>query len=128
MTNRRRPHAHLPVLLVAVVVASCRTAVREEVPALLVEPTPAADAELVAAIAAALGAAPVSVAPDALTRSSLLTLEHREPDGIPDRALTGRDLGRPERFRLVTDGKACILVHETGTARVTLLRSRCAPE
>jgi len=128
MTSRRQAHARVPALLVAVVVASCRAAVREEVPAVLVEPTPSADAEIVAAIATALGAVPVSVAPDALTRSSLLTLEHREPERIPDRALTGRDLGRPERFRLVTDGKACILVHETGTARVTLLRSRCVPE
>lgn len=118
----------LVFLPVAVIAASCRAVVREEVPALLVEPTPAASAEIVAAIAAALGAEPAAVDPDALTRSSLITFERREPEGIPDRALTGRDLGAPERFRLLTDGRTCYLVHETGTARVALLRSRCVPE
>jgi len=120
--------AFLASLLTATLLASCRAAVRPEAPALLVDPTPAGNAEIVAAVAAALGGAPVAVAPEALTRSSLLTFEHREPAGIPDRVLTGRDLGRPEQFRLVTDGKACYLVHETGTAHVTLLRAQCVPE
>lgn len=123
----RRRFALLAPLIVAA--AACRPgAVREDVPALLVAPTPAARDEVAAAIASALRGTPISIAPDALTRASLLTLERREPAGPERRTATGRVLGMPERFRLVTDGSRCYLVHESGTARVELLRAECVPE
>jgi len=101
---------------------------QEDVAALLVNQTPAARAELVAAIAAALKGAPVSIADDVLTRSSRVAFEPRDPPNVPNRAATGRTLGRGEWFQLVTDGSTCILIHETGSTRTELLRSECVPE
>jgi hypothetical protein len=84
--------------------------------------------ELQSAVSDALGGQPVTIADDALTRSSFLTLEHATPDDARGRALTGRDVGRPEQFRLLKVGARCILVHETDGARTVLSRTICAPE
>lgn len=97
-----------------------------EVPAVIVEPSDASRAALAAAVSAALHGAQVTLADDALTRSSTLTVERgqlRDPAGLP---VTGRELGPPERFQLVERGGACVLVHER-TGRATVLEStRCA--
>lgn len=119
--------------LIAALSWGCRPALPDdEVPALRVDPTPAGQAELVAAIAAELHGAPVSIAPDVLTRTSLLVLERRTPPGPEGRAATGRTLEAPERFRLMTDGRTCYLVREDQAEprgpRIDLPRTTCVPE
>src|SRR5262245_26379888 len=109
---------------IALTVAACATGV----PARIVSPTPATRAELQGAVSDALGGTPVTLADDALTQSSLLTLEHATPDDAQGRALTGRDLGRPERFRLLKLGSGCVLVHESDGGRSVLKQATCAPE
>lgn len=119
----------LLVLAPALLAAGCRTVRSEprEVPAVIVEPTPASRAALAAAVSAALHGAPVTLADDALTRSSALSVERaplRDPCGLP---VSGRELGMPERFRLVMRGDACLLVHEGTGQAVTLDSTRCVP-
>lgn len=110
-------------------IAACRPLAPEDaVPAVLVAPDPAVQAELIAALSAMLGPAAISIAPDALTRTSLLTLERPEPGGGSERRATGRSLETPERFRLVASRDGCFLVHETGVDRVELHRATCVPE
>jgi hypothetical protein len=41
--------------------------------------------------------------------------------------LLGRDLDRPERFRLVRTGTQCALVHERTGRRTTLASATCLP-
>jgi hypothetical protein len=98
----------------------------KEVPAVLIAPSAEARAELAAAVSTALSSAPVTLAADALTDSSLLTIEQQPLRGNP--AATGRQLGTAERFRLVTDGEQCTLVHETGGGRYVLAASTCVAE
>jgi hypothetical protein len=107
-------------------VACSGQAADKEVPARLIAPSAAARAELAAAVSTALGSAPVTLAPDALTDSSRLTVEQQPVLGNP--AATGRLLGTAERFRLMTDGTQCTLVHETGSGRYVLAASTCAAE
>ena len=88
-------------------------------PAVITQPTAASRADLERAVAQALGGAPVTLADDALTRSSQLLIMRaraRDARGLP---LNGRELGRPQHFRLLRRGSHCVLLHvETGTSRV----------
>ena len=92
-----------------------------DVPAVIGKPT----AELAQAVSRALNGAPVTLADDALTRESVLVIEKapaRDANGV---RLSGRDLGTPERFRLVKNGKQCVLVHERTGTRTTLAATTC---
>jgi hypothetical protein len=126
-----RTTATASACLVAAVLAvsGCRTARQEprDVPAVILSPTAASRAALAAAVGEALGGARVTLADDALTRSSTLTVErgrHHDPAGTP---AGGRELDPTERFRLVARGGACLLVHERTGRTIPLESTRCAP-
>ena len=99
----------------------------EDVPALIANPAPEVHAELVRVIQEAMHGAPVTIADDALTKSSSLIVQRMPPRDLDNRPATGRDLGRPEHFRLVMSGSQCLLVHEEDGARWELALARCAP-
>jgi hypothetical protein len=98
-----------------------------DVPAVITRPTPESRAELVRVVARVLNGAPVTLADDALTRDSALIIERSRPrkDGVP---LSGREMHRPEHFRLVKNGSQCVLVHERTGKRFTLASATCAPK
>jgi len=107
-----RPHAapasHLGLLLVAVL-ASSAWSNPKDVPAVIANPSPESAKELNRVIHKALPGLAVTLADDALTKSSLLSLEHalhRDPMG---QTLNGRDLSRPETFELFKRDSRCIL-------------------
>ncbi|HKB75281.1 MAG TPA: hypothetical protein VKC58_01710 [Myxococcales bacterium] len=108
--------------------AACRTApARQDLPAVVAQPTSQSHAEMVRAVSAALNGVAVTLADDALTRESTLVLERakrRDPSGLP---VQGRELGMPERFRLVKSGTACVLIHEGSGQRFTLRDTTCSP-
>ena len=119
-----RATAGVFVLLSALLAAGCRTVRREprDVPAVILAPTDASHAALATAVTAALHGAQVTLADDALVRSSTLLVERarlRDAAGLP---VGGRELDTPERFRLVKRGGACVLLHES-TGRAALLES-----
>jgi hypothetical protein len=96
-----------------------------EVPALRVNPTVESLTALVQAVRSALDGASVTLADDALTRESTLLIERvvrRDADG---RRIQGRELGMPERFRLVKSGASCVLVHERTGRRFALEHTEC---
>jgi hypothetical protein len=108
--------------------AACAArATPRDVPAILDSPTAASRAELRRVVSEALHGAPVTLADDALTADGTLLVEraaHRDASGRP---VTGRDPGRPERFRLVKDGERCVLVHEASGRRFELESATCSP-
>lgn len=107
---------------------ACRTLRgEEEVPAVIESPTAATRAVLQRAVSEALGGAPVLLADDALTRSSILVVERVRPRDASGMLLGGREHGMPERFRLVRSGRRCILVHEADRRRLALEATRCSP-
>ena len=93
-------------------------------PAAVMDSTPSGRADLERAVAAALGAE-VLIADDALTTSSILTIERRAPRTIEGRVSTGRILDRPETFQLVLDGDQCVLVHRRTGEPYPLENVRC---
>jgi len=109
----------------ALCAAALLSAAAQDRPALIVNPTPEGRTALLEAVRSALGGAQVALAEDALTHESVLVIERtarRDPAG---RRLQGRELGTPERFRLVKSGSACVLIHERTGRRIPLDHTEC---
>jgi hypothetical protein len=119
----------LRVTIVLVMITACTTAsVAEDLPATIVPSEPHGAAELQAAVSKALDRTAVTLADDALTRDSVLIIEParlRDSQGRQDRA-QGRETRMPERFRLVTSGQRCALIHERTGQRIELVHAKCA--
>ena len=108
-----------PLLACAVHPEALRT------PAVIVNQTAETGAELEHVIRHAIGDVPVTLADDALTGSSLLSLEHalrRDPEGRP---VNGRELTRPETFELFKRGPRCVLVQTKTGREWTLRHAQC---
>lgn len=97
-------------------------------PAVIVNPTAESRAELQRVVSDMLSGADVMLADDALTDASTLTIERRHIRSLENPPLSGRDLGQPERFQLLTTGTACVLVHGPDKVRHELAETDCVPE
>jgi hypothetical protein len=106
--------------------AACGTLGAQEQPAVIAAHTEQSRAELARAATAASNGQPVTLADDALTRESVLTLERRTPPGPQGRAATGRTLDEPVRLELVLRSGRCLLVRADG-AEWELTEARCVP-
>jgi hypothetical protein len=98
-----------------------------DVPAVLTKPTAQSHEELVRVVSRAMNGAPVMVADSALASGDVLIVDrapHRDARGV---GLNGREIGRPEHFRLVKSGPRCVLVHERTGRRWTLRSATCSP-
>ena len=101
---------------------------QEGVPAVITNPTAESRAELQHAVSSALQGAPVTLADDALTNTSSLIIDRTAARDAVGRRLNGRELGRPEQFRLLKQGNQCVLVHENSGKRQVLESVRCRSE
>ena len=106
---------------------ACGTLSAQEQPAVISAPTAQSRAELARVVTAAFNGQPVTLADDALTRESVLTIERRTPPGEQGRAATGRTLGAPERLNLVLRGTRCLLVRAADGREWELNEARCVP-
>jgi len=112
--------------LIAIGACAQRSA-NADLPAVLTFPTDSARAELLRVVGGALNGAPVTLAADALTREDTLIVERAERRDSKDMNLGGRDMRRPDHFRLVKRGAACVLVHVETGRRWTLSSATCSP-
>lgn len=122
--RRRRPIAALAVVNGFIAGCALGTEQANDVPAVIDGVTDASRAELSQAVGTMLGQ-PVTLANDALTRSSVLTIERvpvRDADG---RRIDARERAAPEVFRLVKRGDRCILIHERTKTESILHDVRC---
>jgi hypothetical protein len=97
------------------------------VPAVLTTPTGRTHAELVRVVSRALNGAPVTIADSALTSDDVLIVERVVRRDERGRAINGREVGRPETFRLVKLGPRCVLVQMRTGRRWTLKSATCSP-
>lgn len=109
--------------------AACSTSdLQADVPALLTNPSKDTRLEIEQSVSAALDGASITVAADALTQSSILTIEQGKSQSIERPAELGRNLGRPEHFQLMVDGPQCVLVHRRTGLHWILRNSECVAE
>jgi len=109
--------------------AGCQTLNADaDVAARITAPNEASHAALKAALADSFGGLDVVIANDALTKSSLLTIERGPHRTINNPSPDGRILAEPFRFRLVKNGDECVLVDLRDDSRHVLAETDCAPE
>ena len=104
---------------------ACGTLSAQEQPAVIAAPTEQSRAELASVVSAAMNGQPVTLAADALTRDSVLSIERRTPPGPQGRAATGRTLEAPLTFRLVLRDGECMLVRDSDKHEWRLATTRC---
>ena len=106
---------------------ACSTLSAQERPAIIAAHTTQSRAELERVASALFNGQPVTLADDALTRESVLTIERRTPPGEQGRAATGRTLDAPARLNLVLRGTRCFLVSAADGREWELNEARCVP-
>jgi len=110
-------------------VAGCQTMnAGADVPAVITGPDDSSRADLKAALAASFGGLDVVIADDALTQTSLLTIERGAHRTINNPSPDGRILADPFRFRLVKSSNDCVLVDLRDDSRHVLANTNCVPE
>lgn len=116
------------LFVTGLVLGGCQTVNADyDQPARIVDPDADSRAALNAALNEALGT-DVMLADDALTASSLLTIE-RWPAGTMDNPVPqGRILEKPIQFQLVRNGADCVLVKQSDGARYPLNDTDCEAE
>jgi len=126
MNVTQKPRVLIAVAILAL--AGCQTpAVGEDVPALITNPTEESRAALQDAVNAALNADAL-LADDALTNSSLLTIERNPPRGLQNSPAQGRNMDAPIQFRLVMSDAGCTLIDLRDDSRRFLEFTTCVPE
>ena len=70
----------------------------------------------------------VTIAPYALTNSSVLTIERGVRPTMENPNPVGRNMAKPVQLRLVIDEGDCVLVDPRDNGRYTLANTRCEPE
>lgn len=126
-----RATAQLQIAIALCVVSACTTTpAANDVPAVIVRSDTQSRSELQSAVRQALNRSSVTLADDALTRDSILTIEPlrlRDPQGgVAQGRAQGRETRMPERFRLVKSGRHCVLIHERTGQRMELANTQCA--
>ena len=107
---------------------ACQSTIDAETPAVIVEPSPAAMAELEQTITTALGGTPVSLNSGVFSQSNLLTLDHQYRQSSEGRMATGRTMEKPEQFRLIRVGIRCELLRVKTGDRLALRETKCQAE
>ena len=116
-------------LVAALLMSACSIrSASHDIPALITGPTENSRAELLRVVSRALNGVKVTLADDALTQSSLLTIERSPIRDVQGRQLNGRKLGRPDQFRLIKIGPACVLVKLPDDGRWVLAETSCIAE
>ena len=116
---------NLPVIAAVTIIAGCQTIAPEhEVGARIVDPDDASRAALQETVNKIMGSN-VTIAKNALTTSSYLTIENRPQPTMENPVPMGRDYQRPVALRLVMDENECVLVDERNSARYLLRNTTC---
>ena len=96
-------------------------------PARIVNPDDASRAALQDLVNAAFGTN-VTLADNALTDSSLLTIERSPRPTMENPSPLGRNMEMPFQLRLYINGTDCVLVDQRDRARYTLANTSCEAE
>lgn len=135
-TARSMPGAVALAALALAALAGCRQTPAQqpgdevstaERPAVLLGYSTAARQQLERVISDALNGAPVTLGDDAFTRDSELAIERSNMRDVFGSPAQGREMGRPELFKLVKQGSSCVLVHEGTGRRWVLGWAKCRP-
>lgn len=115
-------------LFVSFLAACSNSKMRPDIPALLTNPGAETLQEIEQTVATALDGKKVTLSPDTLTNTSMLTIERGLQRSVNRPPELGRDLGRPDHFQLVIDGPQCVLVDLQSGLHWLLATVECVEE
>jgi len=118
----------LRVLLLMAAASCSAPALQPDRPALRTSTGETSLRELQQVVSAALDGVDVTLADDALTTSSSMTIERARQRSLGRPTEPGRNYEQPQRFQLVIDGGQCFLVHGNTGLRWLLADTTCTPE
>ena len=122
-----RATAQLQIAIALCAMTACTTnPAAKDVPAIIVRPDAQSRADLQSVVSKALNRTSVTLADDALTRDSSLSMERARLRDPQEGIAQGRETRMPEHFRLVESGHHCVLIHERTGQRMELANTRCA--
>lgn len=108
--------------------SGCQTmATDQDRPARIVNPDDASRASLQTVVDDVLNTH-VTLADNALTDSSFLSIERSPPRTMQDPDPEGRIMEKPIQFRLVINGSECTLIDQRDSARYVLENTACEAE
>ena len=111
------------------IIAGCQAlTAQSDIPALITNPTDESRAALKRALGEAFHGTEVTLADNALTQTSLLTVESGVRHIIGKIPRRGRILEKPIQFRLVKNGTECVLIDLRDQSRHNLQNTTCAPQ
>ncbi len=113
------------LLAISVAIGGCAVANEKHEAAVIVNPTAASRAALASAVNAALGVQ-VTLAADALTQRSILTIERTPLRDASGRRIEVAERSPPETFRLIKRGGRCVLIHERTQQETILEATTCS--
>ena len=123
MNNSTRATA---LIAIAMVFAGCKNVAPDvDQAAVIVSPDAASRAALQATVNAVLHT-DVALADDALTETSILTIERKIPQSIEGSPAQGRNMEMPIQFHLVKNGSECILIDQRDMTRTVLPDIACS--
>jgi hypothetical protein len=118
----------IAVVVVAASFAGCKNVVPDtDQAAVIINPDAASRAALQETVNTALHT-DVALADDALTETSILTIERKVPQSIEGSPAQGRNMEMPIQFRLVRNGSECILIDQRDLSRTVLADTVCSVE
>jgi hypothetical protein len=119
---------NLIAVSLALTASACQTyGSNVDIPAHIVNPDNASRAALQDAVNTAFGTN-VTLADNALTESSLLTIERSPRPTIDNPSPQGRNMEMPFQLRLFINGTDCVLVDQRNRARYILANTSCEAE
>ena len=108
-----------------VALAGCQAlTATDDLPAWIINPDSGSRAALQAAVNEALDT-DVALADDALTNSSILTIQRHLTDSLEGEPAQGRNMEMPIQFRLVISGGDCLLIDQRDQSRRILRNTSC---
>jgi hypothetical protein len=126
MVRAMKTKAIIAGLLFATV--GCQTLATDgDVAARITNPTDDSRIALQSAVDEALNAN-VTLASDALTESSVLTIERNPPRSMENLPAQGRNMDMPMQFRLVLNDGDCVLIYTADDSRRKLADTSCIAE
>jgi hypothetical protein len=124
-----RPAEIVGALVFAAALYGCRTdPAAAGVPAHIVDATPDSRAELEKIVSRALNGADVTLADDALTRDSVLSIDRKTFRDTRGNPINGREPGMPIQFVLLKQGDRCVLELRSSGQQWNLPATKCAAE
>ena len=108
-----------------IALVGCQTlTASDDLPAWITNPDSSSRAALQAAVNEALNT-DVALADDALTNSSILTIQRNPTDSLEGQPAQGRNMDMPIQFRLVITGGDCVLIDQRDQSRRILQNTTC---